>query len=95
MAKGLFIVSRDTSNPNDILFNIRKGVKKLDDEEQLSLRDEIDRTLSVLRLLFKDDSKSFDYYFNPLLSLAQAGLVGNSAAPKVAKRALLKEKVVE
>lgn len=97
MAKGLFIVSRDKDNPRDILFNTRNGITELDDEDQLSLRDEIDRTLAVLRLLFKDDEVSFNYYFNPILSLAQAGLVGDSAAPKVAKRALteLKNEIVD
>ena len=96
MAKGLFIVSRDKTNPRDILFNTKDGVTELDDEDQLSLRDEIDRTLAVLRLLFKDGDESFEYYFNPILSLAQAGLVGDSAVPKVSKRALteLKNEIV-
>jgi len=96
MAKGLFVVSRDKDNPRDILFNTRNNITELDDEDQLSLRDEIDRTLAVLRILFKDDDENFNYYFSPILSLAQAGLVGDNAAPKVAKRALneLKNEIV-
>lgn len=88
MAKGQFTVSINPKNPQDILFTPAPGVSNLDDEEQLALRDEIDRTLSILRILFKEDEQSFQYYFQSILSLAQAGLVSDYASPKVSKRAL-------
>jgi len=87
MAKGAFVVSVNPENKRDILFQTRKDVSPSDSEEQLSLRDEIDRVLIVLRMLFKDED-SFNYYFKSILSLAQAGLVGEYAAPDVAMRAL-------
>ena len=87
MPKGVFVVSINPDNNRDILFQTRKDVSASDSEEQLNLRDEIDRVLVVLRMLFKDD-ESFNYYFKTVLSLAQAGLVGEHAAPNVAMRAL-------
>ena len=57
-------------------------------ESQLELRDEVDKTLTTLRLLFADDKERFEEYFRSLLALAQLGLVGDSANPKLAMRAL-------
>jgi hypothetical protein len=88
MAKGLFDVSRDPKNNRDIFFKEVKVGQEYDDEDQLSLRDEIDRTLGVLRFLYAEDIIKFEQYFLPLLSLAELGLSGEKAEPKVAKRVL-------
>lgn len=89
MGKGAFRVYRDPDNPRDIKFENVAGEEVSIPEDQLELRDEIDRTLTVLRMLFPENDKKFEEYFRPLLSLAQAGLVGNSAQPALAYRALL------
>lgn len=95
MPKGTFKVFRDTGNPRDINFQVAEGTASVP-EEQLALRDEIDRTLVVLRTIFPEDDRRFESYFVPLLSLAQAGLVGDAAQPELALRALtqLQQQVV-
>ena len=87
--KGYFIVCRDEANDMDIRFQ----QISLDDGEvipdlQLELRDQIDSALTTIRILFADQHERFDEYFRPLLSLAQLGLVGKSANPSLAQRAL-------
>lgn len=87
--KGYFVVSRDQSNDKDILFQqiqLEDGEKIPDD--QLELRDKTDSALTTIRILFGNERGRFDEYFRPLLSLAQLGLVGNSANPSLAQRAL-------
>ena len=54
----------------------------------MELRDKIDSTLTTIRMLFGDQTERFEEYFRPLLSLAQLGLVGASANPSLAQRAL-------
>lgn len=89
MAKGAFIVAPDPGNPKDILFKVASEDVKEIPEDQLLLRDEVDRALTVLRTAFRDDEKRFAHYYRQLLSLAQTGLVGNAAQPEFARRALL------
>ncbi|MCJ7579000.1 MAG: hypothetical protein MUP98_00525 [Candidatus Aminicenantes bacterium] len=88
MSKGAFLVYPDKENPKDIHFEYVSGIEKIPGE-QLELREEIDRVLVVLRALFPNENDiNFNEYFRPLLSLAQAGLVGENAQPKLAKGAL-------
>lgn len=94
---GCFRVYRDLQNTNDIHFEqleLQDGTTI--PEDQLELRDEVDKTLTVIRMLFENNSPLFEEYFRPLLSLSQLGLVGDSANPKLAMRALssLKEEIV-
>ena len=91
MPQGYFIVSPEP--PNDpqaraILFNVAPGLEGSVPDDQLALQDEIERVLVVLRSLFPAGSPRFAEYFRPLLSLAQAGLVGPYAQPDLGKRAL-------
>ena len=88
MAKGKFIVARDPKNSRDILFQVSSQSRSPIPQDQLALRDEVDRCSTVLRMLFLDGDDRFEEYFRPLLSLAQTGLVGNSADPELAQRAL-------
>jgi len=97
MAKGFFRVYPDESDPGDIHFEqITLEPSETVPEEQLALRDSVDSTLTTLRLLFKDGSPQQKRYLRPLLSLAQLGLVGTSANPELAQRALasLKAEIV-
>jgi len=87
MAKGCFVVSRDIQNSRDIDFSLVSGTGSVPDE-QLRLRDEVDHALTVLRMVFDEKNTRFEEYFRPLLSLAQAGLVGDSAQPELGLRAL-------
>ena len=40
-------------------------------DEQSALRNEIDRTLIVLRIIFAEDDEKFKHYFRQLLGIAQ------------------------
>jgi hypothetical protein len=87
---GAFVVSRDPENPRDILFQLAPGQNAAAvPENQLSLRDDVDRALTVLRVLFPEGDPRFEEYFRSLLSLAQVGLVGAAAQPEVATHALV------
>lgn len=87
MPKGAFVVSR-IQGKRDIDFQLVPDYTP--PEDQLRLRDEIDRVMTVLRMLFpKEADPRFEEYFRQLLSLAQTGLVGDSAQPELAKRALV------
>src|SRR5262249_14885841 len=69
------IVSRDPSNQRDILFQQSPNHSGEIPEEQLALKDQIEQTLAILRMLFPNDDARFREYFDPLVSLAQTGLV--------------------
>jgi len=87
--KGFFRVFRDTENPNDIHFQqIELAEGEVIPEDQLKLRDDVDSARMTIRMLFLSKPEKFEEYFKPLLSLAQLGLVGNSANPSLAIRAL-------
>ena len=55
--------------------------------KEMELRDQVDAALTVLRMSVPDQAR-FNIYFRQLLSLTQAGLVGESANPELALRAL-------
>jgi len=81
---GAFSVYRDEHNSKDIHFEMQVADIP---REQLELRDEIAAALTVLRIIVTDEVR-FEEYFRSLLSLSQAGLVGQTANPDVAIRAL-------
>lgn len=89
MPKGAFIVSQDKTEPRDIRFDMAGGAPDPKPEDQLALKDEIDETLRVLSALYPPGNSAYEKYFRPLLSLAQAGLVGDHADPAAAHRALI------
>lgn len=96
MPQGAFTVAGNPDDRRDILFRISSEGPAEVPEDQQELRDEIDATLRVLRMLFEGRDAEFYGFFNPLLRLAQGGLVGPSAQPGIAKRALagLRQEVV-
>ena len=88
MAEGFFVVSQDPADKRNILFQTKTG-GGVPPEDQLSLKAQVEQTLVVLQMLFEQDENKFSQVFHPLLSLAQCGLVGNSAQPEVARPALV------
>lgn len=90
VSNGCFRVYRDEVNSRDIHFEVASVDISQIPEEQLRLRDEVDRTLTVLRAAFSEskDECRFEEYYRSLLSIAQTGLVGESAQPKLAESAL-------
>lgn len=95
MAKGAFAVMPDEDNPRDIHFKVQVDEGEEIPAEQQRLRDDIARTLIVLRMLYADGDGRFEEYHRRVLSLAQTGLVGDRAQPDLARRALrtLKEEI--
>jgi hypothetical protein len=88
MAKGAFRVSPNQEDPRDILFSRADGDGQVP-ADQLELRDAIEQTLLVLRTMFPEQDRRFVEYYRPLLSLSQAGLVGDAASPEISQRALM------
>jgi hypothetical protein len=90
MPKGSFRVFPDPKNPRDIYFEVAPDAPDPKPEDQLALKDEVDAALRVLRALYSSDKQAqFDEGFRSLLLLAQAGLVGTTADPIAAHRALV------
>ncbi len=88
-SKGYFIVFRDTEHKDDIHFRqIELSGDESIPEEQLQLRDEVDKASTSIRMIFLNEPEKFEQYFRSLLALAQLGLVGDSANPNLAARAL-------
>lgn len=87
--KGRFRVYQDQQDPRDIHFEtLRESDAGPVPQEQLELKDDVEQALTVIRGIFPDSDERFKGYFRQLLSLAQAGLVGDHADPAVAKQAL-------
>ena len=87
MPKGAFCVSPNKDDVRDIVFQPADAGGQVP-AEQVELRDAVEQTLLVLRTMFKDGERRFVEYYRPLLSLAQAGLVGDAARPDLSLRAL-------
>lgn len=73
------------SEPRDIYFGV---IKPGAPPEVQSLKNEIERTLSTLRLIYGTTQTKFDEAFVRLLHLAQVGLQGEDPAVSEAKAAL-------
>lgn len=93
MSKGAFIVARDPNNNKDILFQITATASSVP-KDQMKLKEEVEKTLVVLREILEGDK--FEQYFDQALSLSQAGLVGDAASPDAALSTLwqLQDQVV-
>lgn len=89
MPKGAFRVYQEQDDPRDIRFELCPDMINEVPQDQSALRDEVDRALVVLRMIFPASDSRFNDYFRQLLSLAQAGLVGDTAQPAAARKALL------
>src|SRR2546422_3393192 len=89
MSRGRFRVYQDKDDSKDIHFEVAPEADAGPiPPDQLELKDEVERSLTVLRTIFSDSDLHFNSYFRQLLSLAQTGLVGDYADPLVARQAL-------
>jgi len=86
--RGAFIVSEDPQDRRGILFEVAKEVPRIpEDQEKLMI--EVERTLAVIDALYPEaDDSRFRMRYQELLSLAQAGLVGEKPKTSTAQRAL-------
>lgn len=90
MAQGAFDLGYDkddTGRKTGIKFQVNPEVDPTPDD-QATLMLDIDRVVATLNRLFPLGGSRFDRYFEDALSLASAGLVGPSAQPQTAMRAL-------
>lgn len=88
MSKGIFRVYQDEKDPRDIHFEMIPDAIDSVPEGQQILKDEIEKALTVLKMIFPEGDNKYYPYYRPLLSLAQLGLVGENAQPELASRAL-------
>ena len=88
MAAGAFVVYQNPDNPRDIRFDISPRLRGKVPKEQSDLHEKIESNLTLLRALFPAGEKKFDEYFSQILSLSQAGLVGENAQPQLAANSL-------
>ncbi|HEV2268668.1 MAG TPA: hypothetical protein VGR92_04345 [Steroidobacteraceae bacterium] len=86
MAKGYFVVTQDGDNL-DILYKVAPDAKGDCPDDQLALKNALEATEAALKVLYPDDGLRRPR-FRELLSLAQVGLEGDNADPKVAAAAL-------
>lgn len=86
MAQGYFIVSQDGDNL-DILYQVAPGMTGACPDDQLTLKNDLEATEAALKVLYPDPKLRLPR-FRELLSLAQVGLQGQNAEPKVAASAL-------
>lgn len=96
--RGYFIVYENTANEDfDVKFELHPDLAKneVPDEQQV-LYIEVEKANNVIRSLNNSDYIVKKKYFDKLLSLAQAGLVGETAQPNLALKSLheLKDEVL-
>ena len=84
---GAFRVFEEPHNDRDIRFEITTESQGVVPSAQLELRDQVQSALTVIKIVSPTAAR-FREYFQHLLALAQAGLVGNTANPDLAMRAL-------
>lgn len=84
---GGFIVEENKEIPYDIKFSLINP-KNPPSDEACKLFYEIEETNSKIKKIFENDPKELKRNFKLLLSLAEAGLVGEVGNPKIAKQAL-------
>lgn len=90
MTKGAYKVVEDADN-RTIKVDLTCVSGESVPADQIELVQEINRTLTVLQMLFpqKTDSERFLEYFRPLVSIARDGLEDEDAKPDIARRALV------
>lgn len=84
---GAWIVSSRTGEDGreDINFTLKDPDVP---HEQITLKGDVERTLSALHVLYSESPDKFKEAFEKLLSLARVGLVGPKASPSVSIEAL-------
>lgn len=70
----------------DIVFRV---VKPDCPADQVELKVEVEKTLTVINAIYNEDPGKLSDYFDRLLALAQVGLVGENASAGVARAALI------
>jgi len=95
--KGYFTVQKNQKEKFDIECSLNcKYAKNEVPEKQQELYLEMENVNNVIKTLHHTEDVVKEKYFNKLLSLTQAGLVGNTAQPSLALRSLevLKEEII-
>ncbi|MBP2303968.1 hypothetical protein GBZ48_03455 [Azospirillum melinis] len=87
--RGAFYVCRNPDDKRDICFQRSAQFDGDIPDDQDELRNSIESTLTVMKIIFSDNDEKFEEYFRSLLSLAQAGLVGDAPQTKISARALI------
>ncbi len=83
---GYFSITQDGDNL-DIVYQVSKDATGACPDDQLALKNELEATEAALKVLYPDPTARLAR-FRELLSLAQVGLQGPNAQPKVAASAL-------
>jgi hypothetical protein len=96
MAEGFFVVHRNKDDERDIVFRMKNNNPAEVPKNQMKLFAESDRVNMILKDLYKNDDSLYRKYSEQLLTLSQAGLVGDNAQPDLGLVALqtLKDDVV-
>ena len=91
--KGYFVVAANNDETFDIKCELHpKAAKKNIPEEQQNLYVAVESANNVIKSLRNTKDEIKQKYFNKLLSLAQAGLVGKDAQPELTLKSLAKLK---
>jgi hypothetical protein len=87
--KGYFVVDVNDNEPLDIKFELHpEYAKEKIPQNQEDLYNEIENTNNVIKSLHYTKEEVKNKYFKKLLSLSQAGLVGETAQPDLALKSL-------
>ena len=89
--EGFFIVDKNPDEAFDIKCELHpKKAKEAIPTEQAKLYSEIENTNNIIKSLKNTQNEAKQKYFDKLLSLSQAGLVGETAQPDLALNSLTK-----
>ena len=89
--EGFFIVDKNPDEAFDIKCELHpEKAKEAVPTEQAKLYNEIENTNNVIKSLKNTQNETKQKYFDKLLSLSQAGLVGETAQPDLALNSLTK-----
>lgn len=91
--QGCFVIAENKDEPFDIKCELHPDYAKKDiPQKQELLYIEIESTNNIIKSLHNTKDEIKRKYFNKLLTLAQAGLVGETAQPELALKSLVKLK---
>lgn len=89
MPKGFFRVSPINSSGIESIDFATLAESGEPPDNQLQLKSDVEQTLHGLQAIYNDRKVDYKRFYDALLSLAQCGLVGEYAQPKVASLALV------
>lgn len=91
--QGYFVIAENKNEPFDIKCELHPDYAKKDiPQKQEMLYIKIESTNNIIKSLYNTKDETKYKYFNKLLTLAQAGLVGETAQPELALKSLVKLK---